>query len=99
MYRRAECEFYRRKVRLTPLEADIVSTLLLNRGRPLIADDIVEAIYHPDLEPETAHNCILVVISRIRSKLPGLIRHHGKSCGRGFTGWVVDLPFEERLAA
>lgn len=97
---RGECRFDGRLVHLTPAECDVLATLLLHRGCPVMPSEMIEAIYHPDREPEWSHNCVLVYVYRLRRKLPGLIHQHGPTTThRGFQGWVIDRPQELRAAA
>jgi DNA-binding response OmpR family regulator len=99
MYRHCECRFQGRLVKLTRAERDVLSVLLLHRGRPVETEQMVEATYDAELEPDSAHQCVLVFVHRLRRKLPGLIRQHSPAAGRGFQGWVIDRPLEQRAAA
>lgn len=90
MYRIGICSFHGRFVRLTHMEAEILSVFLMRRGRLTTTTDLIEAIYpDPDLEPDTAANCIAVVLGRVRRKLPGLIETIG------YQGHLIELPHEE----
>lgn len=96
MYRHRECRYRGRLVQLTRSETEVLSVLLLHRGRPLFAGQLLEAIYpDPDDEPDTAKKCLHVFLSDLRTKLPGLIVYRGAARGRGFLGWTIERPLEE----
>jgi DNA-binding response OmpR family regulator len=96
MYRHCECRYMERIVRLTRSETEVLSVLLLHRGRPLFAGQLLEALYpDPDEEPDTAKKCLHVFLSDLRAKLPGLITYRGAARGRGFLGWTIELPRED----
>lgn len=93
MYRVGVCSYQGQFVHLTRTETEIVSALLLRRGQRVRLHELIEAVYpDPDFEPDTAKNCILVLLSRVRRKLPGLIQTLG-------WGWIIDTPHELRAAA
>lgn len=75
MYRRNEVDVGGLIVRLSPLEAEVLSTIIM---RPLTSRaQIIEAVWpDPDLEPDSAHNMVSVTISRLRRKgVPVACRH------------------------
>ena len=73
-YRRRECTFNGQTVKLTPTETEIVSTLLVLRGRCVRKSELVEILFpNPDDEPDWFNNWISVYLCRLKDKLPGLI--------------------------
>lgn len=96
-YRRGECLWHGRHVRLGQAQLEVLSTLLMRRGCPVAVGELIEAIYpDPDLEPESAEEVVRNAIRILRVKFGGLIRSsHGRS---GF-GWTIDLPAEPLRAA
>lgn len=105
MYRRGECEFFGRLVYLSPMEAEALATLLLNRGRLVTLWHLTEALYPiPDLEPDYAYGCVWQFIHRLRAKLPGLIEtiNQERACRNARAtphGYLIDWPWEWRMAA
>lgn len=73
-YRRRECTYRGQTVKLTPTETEIVSTLLVLRGRCISREDLLVILWpNPDEEPDWASNMISVYLCRLKEKLPGLI--------------------------
>ena len=90
MYLVGICSYRGRLVQLTRMEAEIVATLLIRRGRRMTIPEIIEAVYpDPDREPDTAYNCVAVLLSRVRRKMPGLVETIGCQ------GYVIERPLEE----
>lgn len=81
-YLRRQCTFNGEVVNLSRTEAEIVSTLLMWRGRPVPKSTLISAVWpNPDLEPDWSENSIFVYAYRLRRKLPGVIESHR---GHGF---------------
>lgn len=75
-YLRRECSWHGRTVSLGRVQVRLVLCLLLNRGRPVSLQRMIEFCYpNPDLEPESAENCIVQIARTLRRKMPGLIEH------------------------
>lgn len=71
-YRRRECTYRGQTVKLTPTETEIVSTLLVLRGRHVPFNDLIEILWpNPDEEPDYAYNTINKFLTFLRRKLPG----------------------------
>lgn len=93
------CRYRGKHVHLSPLRANLLSVLAMNRGRIISRDELIEAVYtEPDREPDSSWKIISVTIFRLRLVLPGLIK---TEIGRGF---YIDRPeppqqLEMRLAA
>ena len=92
--RRGECTYQGQRVRLTRMECEVLSVLLMHRGRRVGLTMLIEAIYpDPDLEPDFAARCIMSILWRTRQKVPGAIKStHG-------WGWEVGLPVPMSMAA
>lgn len=68
-YQRRECSAFI-KVKLSRMEAELLSTLLARRPAPLTINDLIEAIYpDPNAEPDFAVQMTHRVIGRLRRKL------------------------------
>lgn len=73
-YKRRECTFEGLVVRLTPTECELLSTLLVRRGRVVSYGDIIEALWpDPECEPDWSRNEISQYRRMLRRKLPGVI--------------------------
>lgn len=74
MYTRQQCQYNGHLVQLTPRTADTLLCLLLKRGIPLKASELIEFIYpDPDKEPEWAENCVMRWIHFLRKSIPGVV--------------------------
>lgn len=68
MYLRREVDVGGLLIRLSPHEAELVSTLLMRRVW-VTRGEIIEAMWpDPDLEPENAYNSVSVYIRHLRDK-------------------------------
>jgi hypothetical protein len=71
---------------LPPTEHRILETLLLNRGRVVERDDIIEYVWpNPDAAPQYERENLRVHLARMNKRLPGLIRNEW---GRG---WCIPI--------
>jgi DNA-binding response OmpR family regulator len=86
-YRRNECLYRERRVRLSPQECEMLAMLLLHRGQLVSYSDIIGAIWpNPDLEPEYTEKVMHQLSHHLRHKMPGLVR---TVFGRGF---MIEVP-------
>lgn len=91
LYRRRQVNVGGRVIQLSPLECGILSTLLLNRGKSVSADEIAESVYlGEDGGPDWAASCITVTICRLRQRLGALVIEN-----RFGFGYRIPLPREQ----
>lgn len=82
-YLSGRCVFHGFIIRLTPLECEMLSVLLINRGRVVGRWDMAEAVYDEEAIERMADPVKItdVMICKLRKKLPGLIN---TNWGRGY---------------
>lgn len=65
---RNECTMDGSVIQMTPIMCRVLERLLLRRNTLVPWDEVIEAAYpNPDEEPESARDCIKVIISRHRA--------------------------------
>jgi DNA-binding response OmpR family regulator len=96
MYLRHECLIEGELIQFTKSEAEVVATLLLNRGKAFSADELIESLYpDPDAEPDSAKRAVHVFIYRVLRKAPMLIESLGWC--QSHMGYIIRRP--EQLVA
>lgn len=98
-YLHCQCWYHGRLIKLRRLHADLLLVLLLNRGRTLSRNELIERLWpDPNLEPEFAEEALRVQMMWLRRVVPGLIQSIGRLApegraalqgGRGFIGWMI----------
>lgn len=69
-YLRAECRLRMdRVIHLSRREADMLSVLLMRRPEPVPVGDVIEALWHPDREPDCVEDCVYHIAERLRGAL------------------------------
>lgn len=69
-YKRRECTFKGKVIKLTNHETELLSTLLIHYPRPVTREQLVESLYcFNDDEPDFSYNCISQFLTRLRKKL------------------------------
>lgn len=79
-YRRRECTYRGRVVRLGRLQAEIVAALLLRRGRIVSSESLIEAIWpEPDRAPENEDGAMRRLLWDLHKRIPWIIFNvHGR---------------------
>jgi DNA-binding response OmpR family regulator len=79
-YLRRECSFNGNRIHLTPSQAELLGALLIRRGRTVSNEALIETLYPDPFEaPERDEDCMKVLLSLLRRKLPGLVHlEHGR---------------------
>jgi hypothetical protein len=90
-YLRHECRYKGWLTPLTPLEAEVLSIMLLRSPNPTTADTLIDALWgdDPDGGPEDARRRVCELVAGLRAKLPGAIgslHYSGWDLG-GANGW------------
>lgn len=75
-------------IHLEPQEANLLLILMVNRGRSLKAQEMIEMLWpDPDEEPDDSYSTLKQYIYRVRQKIPNVII----SAGWGM-GWYIPRP-------
>lgn len=71
-YRRCECTADGRRVKLSHLQCEVLSTLLMLWPAPVKKGELIEAVYpDPDREPDNLARYLDIVIHRLAAKIGG----------------------------
>jgi DNA-binding response OmpR family regulator len=90
-YKRRVCEVDGVEFKLTPAEAEILLVFLVNRGRWVKDEQLIEHRWpDADFEPEWGASSTWVIKYRLKNKLPEGVFE----CQYGW-GWKLRLPVEE----
>jgi DNA-binding response OmpR family regulator len=79
-YRRKECWYNRRPVKLSYMQAELLSVLLMHRGRILSRDELMDMLYPSVNKPSPL--MLSQHLGALRARVPGTVRSVGY---RGYT--------------
>lgn len=96
-YRRRQCSIGDFVIGLTPVETELLSTLLIRYPEPVTLDELIGVVYpDPDLEPEHAEGGVADRMRNLARKV-GAFRITNKGRFRGY--WLCQRPEDVSIAA